>query len=107
MPYYPSKRPGPEEDPDRVFREKPREKPALRFRAAWRRIGIAASAAVAPSDAAVVTCRMFFLRQSPATKTPGVFVAGDCRAKNIRQLTTAVGDGSVAALAACRYIDRL
>ena len=47
MPYYPSKRPGPEEDPDRVFREKPREKPALRFRAAWRRIGIAASTAVA------------------------------------------------------------
>ena len=45
--------------------------------------------------------------ESCETKTPGVFVAGDCRAKNIRQLTTAVGDGSVAALAACRYIDRL
>ena len=39
------------------------------------------------------------------TKTPGVFVAGDCRRKAIRQLTTAVGDGAVAALAACRYID--
>ena len=39
------------------------------------------------------------------TKTPGVFVAGDCRSKNIRQLTTAAGDGAVAALAACRYID--
>ena len=41
------------------------------------------------------------------TDTPWLFAAGDCRAKNIRQLTTAVGDGSVAALAACRYIDRL
>ena len=41
------------------------------------------------------------------TETPGIFIAGDCRAKNIRQLTTAVGDGSVAALAACRYIDAL
>ena len=41
------------------------------------------------------------------TGTPGVFTAGDCRAKNIRQLTTAVADGSVAALAACRYIDSL
>ena len=39
------------------------------------------------------------------TKTPGVFVAGDCRAKSVHQLTTAVGDGSVAALAACSYLD--
>ena len=39
------------------------------------------------------------------TDTPGVFVAGDCRSKTTRQLTTAVGDGAVAALAACRYID--
>jgi len=32
-------------------------------------------------------------------------VAGDCRKKEVRQLTTAVADGAVAALAACRYID--
>lgn len=41
------------------------------------------------------------------TKTPGVFVAGDCRSKSIRQLTTASADGAVAALAACRYINGL
>ena len=41
------------------------------------------------------------------TRTPGVFVAGDCRAKAIRQVTTAAGDGAVAALAACRFIDAL
>jgi thioredoxin reductase (NADPH) len=41
------------------------------------------------------------------TKTPGVFVAGDCRSKNVRQLTTAAGDGATAALAACRYIDAM
>ncbi|MDR0639105.1 MAG: FAD-dependent oxidoreductase [Spirochaetaceae bacterium] len=40
------------------------------------------------------------------TKTPGIFVAGDCRSKSVRQLTTAVGDGAMAALAACRYIDQ-
>ncbi|MBE6596815.1 MAG: FAD-dependent oxidoreductase [Ruminococcaceae bacterium] len=40
------------------------------------------------------------------TKTPGVFVAGDCRKKAVRQITTATADGAVAALAACRYIDR-
>lgn len=39
------------------------------------------------------------------TKTQGVFVAGDCRKKNIRQVVTAAGDGAVAAMAACRYID--
>ena len=39
------------------------------------------------------------------TKTPGVFVAGDCRSKSVHQLTTAVADGSVAALAACAYLD--
>ena len=36
------------------------------------------------------------------TPAPGVFAAGDIRAKEIRQLTTACADGAVAALAACR-----
>ncbi len=39
------------------------------------------------------------------TRTPGVFVAGDCRSKIIRQVTTAAADGAVAALAACSYIE--
>lgn len=39
------------------------------------------------------------------TKTRGIFVAGDCRTKKIRQITTAAADGSVAALAACDYVD--
>lgn len=37
----------------------------------------------------------------------GIFVAGDCRTKSIRQVTTATADGAVAALAACRFIDGL
>ena len=41
------------------------------------------------------------------TQTPGIFVAGDCRSKSIRQVTTAAGDGAVAAMAACRYLDSL
>ena len=41
------------------------------------------------------------------TNVPGVFVAGDCRVKELRQLTTAVGDGAVAPLAACKYVDGL
>ena len=40
------------------------------------------------------------------TKTPGIFVAGDCRRKNIRQVATAAADGAVAAMAACRYMEQ-
>lgn len=43
--------------------------------------------------------------ESCTTASPGVFVAGDCRSKRVRQLTTANADGAVAAIAACRYID--
>ena len=38
------------------------------------------------------------------TSHPGIFAAGDCRTKEVRQLTTAAADGPVAALAACKYI---
>ncbi len=41
------------------------------------------------------------------TKTAGIFTAGDCRTKRIRQITTAAADGAVAALAACDYIDKM
>ena len=39
------------------------------------------------------------------TETEGLFVAGDCRSKTIRQVVTAAGDGAIAAMAACRYLD--
>ena len=39
------------------------------------------------------------------TDTDGIFVAGDCRTKSVRQITTATADGAVAALAACRFLD--
>ncbi len=38
------------------------------------------------------------------TSIPGVFTAGDCRTKGIRQVSTAAADGAVAALAAVRYL---
>lgn len=43
----------------------------------------------------------------PETELPGIFVAGDCRTKSVRQVTTATADGAVAALSACRYIDSM
>ena len=38
------------------------------------------------------------------TNIPGIFVAGDCRAKEVRQLTTAASDGTNAAIAAVCYL---
>lgn len=43
----------------------------------------------------------------PETKIEGIFVAGDCRTKSVRQVTTATADGAVAALAACSFVDKL
>lgn len=45
--------------------------------------------------------------ESTSTKTKGLFVAGDCRKKGIRQLSTAIGDGAVAGTSACNYINTL
>lgn len=41
------------------------------------------------------------------TSGRGIFAAGDCRSKRIRQVTTAAADGAVAALAACDYVDSM
>ena len=44
--------------------------------------------------------------KTAVSETPGLFVAGDCRIKSVRQLTTAVSDGTVAAVSACTYLDQ-
>lgn len=41
------------------------------------------------------------------TNIEGIYVAGDCRTKQIRQLTTATADGTIAALAACNFIEKV
>ncbi len=41
------------------------------------------------------------------TKTEGLFVAGDCRTKNVRQVATAISDGAVAGTNASLYIESL
>ena len=43
--------------------------------------------------------------ETTVTGTDGIFAAGDCRTKTVRQVVTASGDGASAALAACRYVD--
>ena len=41
------------------------------------------------------------------TKTAGLFVAGDCRTKEIRQVATAIGDGATCGTIACKYLNTL
>lgn len=58
------------------------------------------------ADVAVLDERGYFdASEDCTTKTAGIFVAGDCRRKGVRQVATATADGAVAAIAACRYID--
>ena len=49
----------------------------------------------------------FVANEDMSVDTPGLFVAGDCRAKSVRQVATAIADGAVAAVSACRYIDTI
>jgi len=42
--------------------------------------------------------------ESTKTKTMNIFVAGDCRAKSLRQVATACADGANAAIEACNYL---
>lgn len=45
--------------------------------------------------------------ESCKTRTEGVFVAGDCRTKAVRQVSTAVSDGAIAATNASLYLESL
>ncbi len=47
----------------------------------------------------------FLAGEDCRTAIPGIFVAGDCRTKTVRQLTTAAADGAVAGLAASLYAE--
>ena len=46
-----------------------------------------------------------FTDEKMATSIPGIFAAGDIRAKELRQISTAVGDGATAAYSAQRYLE--
>jgi thioredoxin reductase (NADPH) len=41
------------------------------------------------------------------THIPGIYVAGDVRSQYVRQISNAVGDATIAAVAATRYIEEL
>ncbi len=48
----------------------------------------------------------YILSKDTFTNIDGIYVAGDCRTKDFRQLTTAVSDGTIAALNVIKYLDK-
>lgn len=48
----------------------------------------------------------YIISTNTLTKTEGLYVAGDCRTKDVRQLTTAIGDGATASMYAVNYINK-
>ena len=68
-------------------------------------IGLVPENGAFESFAALDPAGYFDASENCLTKTEGVFVAGDCRKKGVRQVTTATADGATAAIAACRYLD--
>lgn len=47
----------------------------------------------------------FITDENTVSKSKGIFIAGDCRNKTVRQLTTAISDGAIAGVKASEYVD--
>ena len=70
-------------------------------------IGLLPETTFVENQSALTDSKYVDADESTITKIPGVFVAGDVRNKKIRQISTAVGDGTVAAQEAIHYLDNL
>ena len=81
------------------------EESAIRVDGAFLAVGLQPENEPFAEHAALNVWGYFDSGEDCCTATPGVFVAGDCRSKRIRQVVTASSDGAIAAMAACRYLD--
>lgn len=78
---------------------------SLKVDGAFLAVGLVPENDAFASFAALNSWGYFDSKEDCLTQTNGLFVAGDCRSKSIRQVVTAAADGAVAAMAACRYLD--
>ncbi|HNX14245.1 MAG TPA: FAD-dependent oxidoreductase [Oscillospiraceae bacterium] len=77
----------------------------LKFNGAFVAIGLAPENGIIKNFTKLDKAGYVISDENCLTDDEGIFVAGDCRTKRIRQITTAAADGATAALAACRYLD--
>lgn len=89
----------------RVKHEETGEETTIRADGAFLAVGLQPENEAFSHLAALNDYGYFASGEDCACGTPGVFVAGDCRSKGIRQVVTAASDGAIAAMAACRYLD--
>lgn len=78
----------------------------LDFEGVFVAIGLAPDTAIADGIAERDKWGYIVSDEKCLTATDGVFVAGDCRTKGVRQIATAIADGATAALAANAYLDK-
>ncbi|NCC23836.1 MAG: thioredoxin-disulfide reductase [Deltaproteobacteria bacterium] len=82
------------------------ERSHLEVNGAFIFIGLKPATGFLPSDLERDEDGFLKTDQEMATNIDGVFAAGDVRSKRCRQVTSAVGDGAVAAYAATEFIER-
>ena len=88
-----------------VRRESDGAEQTLEFDGVFVAIGLAPDTGIARDLAEVNDWGYIVADERCLTKCPGLFVAGDCRTKSVRQVTTAVSDGAAAALAAVAFVE--
>ena len=81
------------------------EETKMDFEGVFVAIGLAPDTAIAENIAERNKWGYIVSDEKCLTSTEGVFVAGDCRTKGVRQIATAIADGATAALAAISYLD--
>lgn len=82
------------------------EEARLDFEGVFVAIGLAPDTAIAEGLAERDKWGYIVSDEKCLTATDGLFVAGDCRTKGVRQIATAIADGATAALAANAYLDK-
>ena len=89
----------------RLRNEQSGEESAIRVDGAFLAVGLMPENEPFADHAKLNNWGYFDTAEDCRTETEGLFVAGDCRSKTIRQVVTAASDGAIAAMAACRYLD--
>jgi thioredoxin reductase (NADPH) len=93
-----------EDELEGIIIEQNNEQREIKIQGMFISIGLDAQTSVV-ENVLPLSEQKYVLREDFNTLESGIFVAGDCRAKALRQLTTAVSDGAIAASNAIKYVE--